>query len=123
MLENDLAKAAPLASCFLYPDNCKNYLSGEIFHICISQKTKKSVLLFLKTAGESLLGGFRVRVLQVGILKGMETLKNGIVKGVVIIARVVKQKNADGIRVSTSFSSKSLQKKSHLQVTVFDLFS
>ena len=88
MLKNDLAKAAPLASCFSYPGNCKNYLSGEIFRIYISQKT--SVLLYLKTAAESFLGGFRVRALQVGILKGMETLKNGILKGVVIIAHVVK---------------------------------
>lgn len=59
------------------------------FSISVFHK-KASVLLYLKTAAESLLGGSRVRVLRVGILKGMETLKNGILKGAVIIAHVVR---------------------------------
>lgn len=103
LLENDLARAAPLASCFSYPGNGKNHLSGEIFHLYFTEQ-KKSVLLYLKTAAESSLGGFRVRALQVGILKAMETVKNRVLKGAVITVQCVNQKRADGIGISASFS-------------------
>lgn len=68
------------------------------------------MLFVFENGTDYVLGGFRVRGLQVGILEGMETLKTGILKAVVIVARAVTWKNAAGIRGGARFSSESLQR-------------
>lgn len=68
------------------------------------------MLSVFENGTDSVLGGFRVRGLQAGILKGMETLKSGILKAVVTVAHAVTRKNAAGIRGGARFSSESSQR-------------
>lgn len=81
--------------------------SISAFHV---KKPKTSLLFLFANGTDSVLGGFRVRGLQVGILEGMETLKSGIFKAAVILPHAVTRKNAAGIRGGARFSSESLQR-------------
>lgn len=68
------------------------------------------MLFVFENGTDSVLGGFRVSGLWIGILEGMETLKSGILKAVVIAAHAVTWKNAAGIRGGARFSSESLHR-------------